>query len=237
MRWAPLVVVVALPTSASASTCPAPADAPALTSVDAERRLAFVEGALDRAGEQSARWGGVWRATFQTVAAVQFSLAHVAKRDADRIDLIAGGIKASTGLVFAWVFRLPAEKHEGPWGDRPWKEGALCERLASAEEQLERDAKLEKRGRSVGMQALGIGFNVAVGVTTYFMHKRLWSVLLGMVTGGIAGEIRVYTQPTVASEAIASYKTGTIASTTAWRVMPLVTPHPGGGELGLAVTF
>jgi hypothetical protein len=243
MRLAPLSVVVAIAVSAplsalsaGAATCPAPADAPNLASVDAERRLAFVESALDRAEAQSAKWGGFWRATFQTTAAVQFSLAHVAKRDADRIDLIAGGIKSSTGLVFAWVFRLPAEKHEGPWAERPWREGALCDRLASAEEALERDAKFEKRGRSIGMQALGLGFNVAVGVTTYLMHKRLWSVLLGMVTGGIVGEIRVFTQPTVASDAIASYKTG-VAAKTAWSVLPTVMPHPGGGELGVALTF
>jgi hypothetical protein len=236
MRWAPLWVVIATPSFAAAATCPAPADAPALSSVDAEKRLAYVERALERAEEQSAKWGGFWRAAFQTTAAVQFSLAKVAKKDADRIDLIAGGIKSSTGLVFAWVFRLPAERHEGPWGERPWKEGPLCDRLASAELQLETDAKFEKRGRSIGMQALGLGFNVAVGVTTYFMHKRLWSVLLGMVTGGIVGEIRVFTQPTVATEAVASYKTGVVAPT-AWNVMPLVTPHPGGGELGIAVTF
>lgn len=238
MRWAALAVVVAIPASASASSCPAPAEAPAVAPIDAERRLAFVEGALDRAGEQSAQWGGFWRATFQTTAVVQFALAKVAKRHPDRIDLVAGGIKSSVGFAFALVFRLPAERHDGPFGDRPWKEGSLCERLALAEQALERDAKLERRGRSIGMQALGLGFNVAVGVVQFVMHRRLWSVALATVTGGIVGELRVFTQPTVANEAFTAYKSGAIAPrTAALQVIPLVVPHPGGGELGVAVAF
>ncbi len=238
MRWAALAVVVAIPASASASSCPAPEGAPAVASIDAERRLAFVEGALDRAGEQSAKWGGFWRATFQTTAVVQFALAKVAKRDADRIDLVAGGIKSSVGFVFALVFRLPAERHDGAWGDRPWREGSLCERLASAEQALERDAKFERRGRSIGMQALGLGFNVAVGVVQFVMHRRLWSVALATLTGGTVGELRVFTQPTIANDAFTAYQSGAVSSTkTALHVVPLVVPHPGGAELGVAVSF
>lgn len=236
MRWAPLAIALAIPASASADTCPAPADAPALSSVDAERRLAFVERALDRAAAQSSQWGHFWRATFQTTAVVQLTLAHVAKRDADRIDLAAGGLKSTTGFLFALIFRLPAERHDGPWAARPWKEGSLCARLSAGEEALEHDAKLERRGRSLGMQALGLGFNLAVGVTTFLMHKRLWSAALGVVTGGIVGEIRIFTQPTVANDALTTYKTGVVPSAPV-SLAPVVVPLPGGASFGVAASF
>ena len=241
MRSALLAIALAaIPVSVThasgASTCPAPEFAPAVASIEAEQRLAVVTRALERAEDQSVRWGGTWRATFQTTAALQFGLSLAAKTDADRIDLVAGGIKSSVGLVFAFVFRLPAERHSGPYADRPWTEGPLCARLAAAEEALERDARFEKRGRSIGMQALGLGFNVAVGVTAFLMHKRLWSVLLATATGTFVGELRVLTQPTVASEALDAYQTGLTAPPKV-AVVPLIVPHPGGAELGVALTF
>lgn len=230
------LLIAAIPVSASAATCPAPEIAPSVGAIDAERRIAFLDRALDKAENESERWGGFWRATFQTAAAVQFGLSLAAKTDADRIDLLAGGIKASVGFTFATVFRLPAERHAGPWADRSWREGDICARIAAAEEALERDARFEKRGRSIGMQALGLGFNIGVGVATFLMHKRLWSVVLATVTGTIVGEVRVFTQPTVASEGLDAYRTGVIAAARV-KVMPTVLPREGGAELGVALVY
>jgi hypothetical protein len=236
MRWTALAIA-AFPAAASAATCPAPESAPSVASIDAEKRLAFVERALDRAEHDSARWGHFWRAAFQTTAAVQFGLSLRARNDADRIDLIAGGIKSSVGFTFALVFQLPAERHSTPWADRPWREdGDVCTRLAVAESALERDARFEKRGRSLGMHALGFGFNLGVGVVTYFMHKRLWSVVLATITGSIAGTTRILTQPTVATEAFDAYRSG-MSSTAPVSVIPIVTPQPGGAEFGIAITL
>lgn len=241
MRPAAIAIVVAaiaFSKNSPATECPVPeGGSETLRSVDAERRLTHVEGALSRAGEQSAKWGGFWRAAFATAAAVQFSLSLRANDRDDRIDLVAGGIKASTGFVFALVFRLPAERHEGPWGDRPWEEqGPLCARLASAEAALAKDAKFEKRGRSIGMHALGFGFNLAVGVVQYVMHKRLWSVGLTTLGGTIVGETRIFTQPTVATEAYDAYLAGTLP-TPKVSIAPMVLPIRGGVEMGLAITF
>lgn len=238
MRSALLAIALAaIPVSAGAASCPAPEFAPGVASVDAEQRLAVVERALARAEDQSVKWGGFWRATFQTTAAVQFGLSLAAKTDADRIDLVAGGIKSSVGLVFSFLFRLPAERHAGPYADRPWTEGPLCARVAAAEEALERDARFERRGRSIGMQALGLGFNVVVGVAQYLLHKRLWSVLLASATGAIVGEIRVFTQPTVASDALDAYRTGLPAPAARASIAPYLLPHPNGADLGVAITF
>jgi hypothetical protein len=232
-----VAAAIALSQNTLATTCPAPEGAsPVLTSVEGEQRLTYLEGALSRAGEQSTKWGGVWRATFQTAAAVQFSLALVAKKEADRIDLTANGIKASTGFLFALVFRLPAERHDTPWGDRPWTDGPLCARVASAEAALANDAKFEKRGRSIGMQALGIGFNLAVGITQFVLHRRLWSVALTTISGAVVGEARVFTQPTVATESYEAYLAGKL-ETTKVSIIPTIVPVPGGAEMGVALTF
>ena len=238
MRPAAIAIVaaaIAISKNGKATTCPVPEGAAGLSSIDGERRLSYLEGALSRAGEQSAKWGGFWRAAFATSAAVQFSLAIRAHKEADRIDLIANGIKGSTAFLFALVFRLPAERHDAPWGDRPWTEGPLCARVASAEAALANDAKFEKRGRSIGMQALGLGFNIAVGVTQFILHRRLWSVALTTVSGAIVGETRVFTQPTVATDSYESYLAGKLETKIA--ITPIVVPIAGGAEMGLAMTF
>lgn len=239
MRLATLATVLAT-IPASAASCPSPEGAPAVASIDGERRLAFLETSLDRATTQSVKWGGFWRASFQTVAVAQFTLGHLAKREADRIDLIAGGIKASTGFLFATAIRLPAESYDRAWGPRVWEEGPLCVRVAAAEAALMKQESYERRGRSFSMHALGLGFNVAVGVIQYVMHRRLWSVALAMISGGIVGEIRIFTQPTDSTRAMDAYRAGAFgasAPSAPVAVMPLIVPHPGGGELGVAVAF
>jgi len=231
-----VAAAIALTKNSSGTTCPAPDGASStLASVEGERRLTYLEGALSRANDQSVKWGGFWRATFQTAAAVQFGLAFVAKREADRVDLTANGVKSSVAFLFATVFRLPAERHNEPWADRPWTEGPVCARVAAAEEALAKDAKFERRGRSLAMHALGFGFNLAVGVTQYLLHRRLWSVALTTVSGSIVGEARIFTQPTVASESYESYLAGRFETKVA--IVPVLVPIAGGAEMGLAITF
>ncbi len=241
MRPAAIAIVVAaivVSKNARATECPAPeGGSERLRSIDAERRLTYVEGALSRAGEQSAKWGGFWRAAFSTSAALQFGLVLAAKKDADRIDLVAGGIKSTVGFTFALLFRLPAERHHEPWAERAWEQGPVCARLASAEAALSRDATFERRGRSLGMQGLGIAFNLAVGITQYVLHHRLWSVLTTTVSGAIVGETRIFTQPTVASESYESYLAGTLGTATTVSIVPTIVPVAGGAEMGVAVTF
>jgi hypothetical protein len=234
----PFAFAIALTAApAWASRCPAPeGGSQALADVDAARRLTYVTSALDRASDQALKWGGGWRATFQLSAAVQFGLAFRATRYADRVDLTANGIKATTAFLFSTVFRLPAERHNEPWSTtRPWDEGPLCARLAAAESALANDAKFERRGRGLGMQALGLGFNLAVGVTTYLMHRRLWSVALTSVTGSLVGQLRIYSQPTVAMDAEEAYLAGRFDRSLA--IAPFVVPTPGGAEAGVSITF
>lgn len=225
------------PGVARAQSCPVPEGAsPALASVEPSRRLSFVTGALETAGAKSDRWGGFWRVAFQTSAAVHFSLAHLADNDATRVDLIAGGVKSTAGFLFAAVLRLPAERHYDAWADRPWEEGDVCTRLAAAEAALEKDAKFEQRARSIGMHALGISFNIGVGVAAYLVHRRLWSVVTATLVGGAVGETRIFTTPTVATEALADYRGGKLGSAKV-AVTPIFLPQPGGGEFALALTF
>lgn len=222
--------------SAHAQSCPVPEGAsPALSSVEPSRRLSFVKGALDEAGTRSARWGAFWRVTFEVSAIAQFALARGTQKDADRVDLFAGAAKSSVGFLFATLFRLPAERHAYVV-DNKWEEGDVCTRLAAAESALELDAKFEQRARSVGMHALGISFNLAVGVATYLIHHRAWSTISATLIGGAVGEARVFTTPTVATEALTDYRAGRLSGGKI-AITPIVVPQPGGGHFGLAVSF
>lgn len=234
-----LVGVLAAATSPAQAedSCPVPEGAsPALASVEPARRLSYVTGALTEAGEKSDSWGRFWRVTFQAGAVVQFAMAGVAKRDADRIDLLAGGAKSLVGAVFAYVARLPAERHHPAWADHPWEKGDLCTRLAQAELALEKDAKFEQRARGIGMHALGLTFNIGVGVAAYLMHHRLSTVASSVVIGGIIGETRIFTTPTVATAALTDYRAAKLDSSKV-AFTPLLLPQPGGGHLLLSWTF
>lgn len=229
-------LLTALSLPAHAESCPVPEGAsPALSSVEPSRRLSFVKGALDEAGEKSARWGAFWRVTFEVSAIAQFAMARGTRNDANRIDLVAGAAKSSVGFLFATLFRLPAERHAYVV-DPPWEEGNVCKRLAAAESALELDAKFEQRARSVGMHALGISFNLAVGVATYLLHHRAWSTISATLIGGAVGEARVFTTPTVATDALVDYRAGRLSKDKV-AITPIIVPQPGGGHFGLAVTF
>ncbi len=239
-------ILVALPSHASAApegTCPAPEGASeTLSRVDPEERLAFVSDATRRAGEKAALWGSFWRATFQVAAGAQIGLAKATTDEATRIDLTAGALKSSVGLIFGYVFMLPAERHHDAFG-RARAQGVeqderpLCERLAEEETRLANDAKGERRGRSVGMHALGLGFNVAVGIGSGLMSKRWSTVILGMVVGSIVGSTRIFTQPTVATEAWEAYSQGRVPKKTQVSVAPWIAPTGSGLELGIAASF
>ncbi len=225
--------------AAAADSCPAPpGGSPELASVDPDVRLAFVDAALRRSSERARTWGWAWRATFQTAAVVQLGLAGAVQDRASRIDLTAGGLKATTGFLFAMLFPLPAERHHDPLAPELEDRRPVCARLADAEALLALDAAGERRARSLGMHALGLGFNAAVTVVVGLMHGRWSTAIGGAVTGGIVGETRVFTTPTVASESLDRYHAGQLgAPKPKAAIAPLLAPTRGGLELGVTIVF
>ena len=102
--------------------------------------------------------------------------------------------------------------------------------------RIARDARFEQKARGVGMHALGLSFNVGVGIAAYALHRRLWSVVSATVVGGLVGEARIWTTPTVATEAWSHYRSGRLVDAKlAWS--PVIVPQPGGATLGLSGSF
>lgn len=236
---AALAILPAASAKGAEDRCPAPPEgAPELASIDPEVRLAWVDAALRRASERAQTWGWAWRATFQTAAVAQLGLASAVQSRATRIDLLAGSFKSTTGFLFAMVFPLPAERHHDPLAPEREDPRPLCARLAEAEATLVRDAAGERRARSLGMHALGLGFNAAVTVVVGLMHGRWWTAVGGAISGGIVGEARVFTTPTVATEALDRYRSANLGAPRAKAsIAPVLAPTRDGVELGVTIVF
>lgn len=218
---------------ARAETCAVPEGAsPALAQVDVARRTSFLETASHAASEDAARWGWFWRASFQTSAIASFGLTRVFTKDADKIDALSSALKSSVAFAFSMIFILPAEMHRfDPQPDAP-----SCARVAFLETRLAEDAAGEAKGKSIVIHLLGGVFNVAAGITTGIVSKRWSTAILGMVTGNIVGELRIYTQPMTATNALEAYRAGRLESSTT-QISAGVIPVPGGAVGAFGFTF
>lgn len=234
MRGLVVLSVVALSVSSARAGCPVPDGAgAALAQQSDEVRQAKVEQALLEAGQDASTWAWAWRASFLTTGSFQAGLLPAARNDADRIDLRLGMGKSLVAFAFALVTRLPAEKHHDSFST-PEPGPRSCAALAEAETRLRDDAIGEQRGRHWVMHALSIAFNVGVGVVAWRLHGRVGSALLGVVSGSVVGEVRIFTTPRTAERAWAAYLEG--KGTTAW-ISPWIAPLPDGALLGLSASL
>jgi hypothetical protein len=221
--------------SPPALVCPAPEGASeSLARVDGRRRIAYLDAALTEASIDASNWGRFWRATFQTTAVAGFVVAPFFDKKADRVDSYASGAKSTVGWLFASIFTLPAERHR----DREPPKEASCDTIASLERTLAADGEGERKGRGIGMHVLGGVFNVAVGVTVGLIHHRWWTAISGMAIGGAVGELRIFTQPTTATDAYARYVSGELATSAPKPTLSAaIVPLPGGAAASFDWTF
>jgi len=230
VRTFTVLSVVALSVSSARAACPVPEGAgPGLAQQSDEVRQAKVEQALVDAGRDATTWAWAWRASFLFTGTVQAGLLPGARSEADRIDLRLGMGKSVVAYAFALVTRLPAEKHHDtftPAQPAP----RSCAKLAELELRLRDDAAGERRGRHWFMHALSIAFNVGVGAVAWKLHGRVGSALLGVISGSVVGELRLFTQPLTADRAWNAYLGG--ESATARRVTPWITVVPSGAMVG-----
>ncbi|MGZ3450114.1 MAG: hypothetical protein ACXVEF_11005 [Polyangiales bacterium] len=203
-----------------------------MSQISARDRVAFLDAALRKASDDAARWGWFWRAAFQTSAVVGWSIAPFMDKKADKYDAYASGFKSTVGFAFATIFMLPAERHR----DRG-EPTVSCASVAELEATLVRDADGEAKGRSVGMHILGGVFNVGVGVGVGFVTKRWSTALGGIAIGGAVGSVRIFTQPTTASDALVVYRSGELVPQQKPVVSGSIEPIPGGVAFSASWTF
>ena len=98
---------LAAPTARADGTCPAPADAPNVGSVDAQTRLDFLAKAFDNEIDATDTWSWALGSAFTVAGATQAAVLPLYKHDrATSIDLTVGAISFGIGALSLWVIPL-----------------------------------------------------------------------------------------------------------------------------------
>ncbi|MFT3770028.1 MAG: hypothetical protein QM820_31760 [Minicystis sp.] len=190
---------------------PAQAATPAEQRDDAEvaRRLAFIQGRLDR-GERSAKiWWHAWYTGYLTLAVGQGVIAVAVKSKETRADMAVGAVESALGAGALGVFDFPARYAGSAVHALP--EGTPEERrhkLAVAETLLRKSAEGEAFGRSWIAHAACAAVAAGSGLLLGFGYKRGWAALTNVIGSIAISEVQIWTQPTAAIGDWKDYQAG-----------------------------
>jgi hypothetical protein len=243
--WFALVVaslVRAAPARADGVRCPTvDAAAPALVTLDARRRLAFVRDTLQHEAMLARRWSVGWSLAGFGLAAGNFVLVALASTADARVDPIVGG---ATALVIpAAIVIKPlrvmddARALENAIARSAGERAALCNALARGEQLLALSAEDEAESAGPFAHAFAIVGNAAVALFLGLGFDHWEGALLNGGGGLVISEFEIWTQPTGAVPALARYRRGEIEARPArsfassLRIAPRAMPSGGVGLL------
>jgi hypothetical protein len=221
------VSAAALP--AHATDCQAIAGGtPALASIPAETRIAWIDRKLRLEAHNARLWSGLWGAGYGGITVTQTALALTQSDSGSRAENIVGAVASFIG-VLAVVILPPSVERDQSW----WEKHKLhlsptedpCATLATAERLLVRGADSEEFGIGPLVHIGNFAINIAAGLVLGIGFNR-WSAFAYVGLVGIAvGEIQVVTQPTAMIDALRLYKNGTLgdgkqALRLHWGLMP-----------------
>jgi hypothetical protein len=205
---------------------------PAIAQLDAEARLRFLEGRLARARRHAKIWNRVWNYGFLAAGAGYAALAPLfddPDQESFQASLWVGAGKATVAGLFGLVRPLKV------YSVKP-RDSSVCARLAAAERAIALTARKERRMKGWRMWVAGFALNVAgVAVLGYLGHWQ--EAATSMLLGVPVGQIKIWTQPTVADDTLRAYRVGRLPTTSTAPKVSL-TPGPGlGPGLGVRVDF
>lgn len=205
---------------ARAATCATPSGAdPALASIDGRQRLRWIDGRLTDEAKRARFWAGAWAIGIGGAGLV--SLAPVPfVAPGDRIDWYTGGVTAAIGVIPFLVSPLSVTRdaprlHAAVAALPPEDDDArVCALLNDAEHKLAADASNERWQRGWWAHAGNLAFNSAVLLFLGLGYHHWTAGILNGVSGTVVGEAIIFTQPTGASDDLAAYNKGDLATTT-----------------------
>lgn len=239
LRFAAVVLVIAITLRASPASAAPPAAPQALSDAQVGRRLGFIESRLQSGTRSANIW---WQASYYGWTALtvgQFVVAIAARDPGLRKDMAVSTVASSLGVIPLGLFPLPARTAASDLAAFPDATPAERRRkLAAAERLLEASAEAEAIGRSWMSHVLSASVSIGFGLVLGLGYDRPSQGVFNAVTGIALSELQILTQPTAAIDDLDAYHrlTGGSRALAAKRPEvsgPTLVLHPGGiGLLG-----
>jgi len=235
-----LVALIALSFASGTARagCPGMAGADtALTVVDDEARIAWIQSRLARTSHRATVWLRAWEIGIVGATAIDLALIPILGDTRDnRIDFGLGAATTIVGIVPLLFWQPRVLRDHRALDALAAKGGDRCAVLADAERRLIADAAAQRQQRAWYMHVGNVLLNA--GVTVLFGAFDHWtSGVLNGIGGALVGELIIYTEPVDQVGDLGHYRRGELASPThrAWQLVP--TTAPQGVGIALAISF
>lgn len=170
-------------------------------------RASFLEESLERAEGPARLWYFGWISAFGAGLSVRTALAFAGSTEGIRVDSQVAMVTLAAGLGMTLALAphtlyAGGQLREAPAGD-------ACELRAKVlwgETLLRRGAGREARGRSWLPHVAGVVVSVGAGAFLALHEERWTSGIVQAALGITVNELKIFTQPTTASDALATYE-------------------------------
>jgi hypothetical protein len=206
------IATLAIPTRARAC-CPATTavGTSRVETLDAERRLAWIDGELERSAHRGHLWLWSWEILLGVGTVGNLVPVPFVKAD-ERIDWYTGAVTTGVGIVPLLVDppKVIADARD-LHARLAAREGTdVCALLADAETRLVRDALDQTDLRHWWVHAGNVVLNAGVGLFLIFGFHHWTAGILNAVGGAAVGEAIILTQPTGAIDSLRRYREGVL---------------------------
>jgi len=213
----------------------------ALATVDGQKRYDYIVSVLQREQSRSRTWNVAWTllATAGTGASyLGAQLGDDLFDDPEKAENFEAAqyvsvVKASIGVVTFAL--LPLKIPQINYGQVSGL--ATCKQVAVAENLLRTAAKKQRLKRLLDHLSVVV-INAASFLYLYLERDDLSGAILNTISGAAFGELKAWTSPMGAIDALNAYKRGDITSQAApprWGLFPH--PVPNGGAISLVRSF
>jgi hypothetical protein len=191
----------------AAAACPAPADAPALATVDPEVRLQYLARAFDREIHDVDLWSWTWGSIYVAAGGGQLAASLLVRDRGTHIDLRVGAISAGIGALALYGLplqvTLPLRDARHDWG-----EADRCRVLLEAEATLATVASRQRVGSGWAPHIGNVLFNVGLALVLGWGYRRWTSAAWSAGIGAVIGETNILTEPHRLPGVLDRYRSG-----------------------------
>lgn len=170
---------------------------------DAESRLAFVERALDRDARATRMWRYGWIPVLAGGVGANSYIAATESTEALRMNAAATAAQITIPLSLTILDRSPVLRRTAS------ADGDLCRKLELAENDLAEAARFEAKRRAPLAHLPPIAGNLATAAAlSLYYEDNVEQAALRAAIGITMAELWIWTRPSIAKRAHASYETG-----------------------------